>query len=119
MLKGYQNQQFSLLLLIFFANTIDVVEAQSSISNPQIDTTETGLVYLLLVILFSIAYGVPIVLWLIRIFNNYLREGNDKTVCLYPLQFSAHCFCFLPNSMLCLFYLQVLPVKWKSLNVKY
>ena len=51
-----------------------LVRGQQSIATPNIETSQNGLVYLLLVLLFSIAYGVPILLWMVRVFNSRLRQ---------------------------------------------
>ena len=52
--------------------------SQSSFATPVIDTSPDGIVYLLLVILFTVAYGVPIVLWIWRFFNNRVKEPVKK-----------------------------------------
>ena len=64
----------SLLNFISFLLFLTSLNAQSSIPVPVIDTSQNGIVYFLMVLIFSVAYGVPILLWMVRIFNSRLRE---------------------------------------------
>jgi hypothetical protein len=54
------------------------VSSQSSFATPVINASENGIVYLLLVILFSVAYGVPIVMWMYRFFNKQIKDRATK-----------------------------------------
>jgi hypothetical protein len=68
-----------LRIVYFVAFSLISINAQSSISTPQIDTTADGLAYFLLVLLFSIAYGVPVLMWMYRFYQTRIKDlANNK-----------------------------------------
>jgi peptidoglycan/LPS O-acetylase OafA/YrhL len=58
-----------------------------SIATPQINVT-TGVVWFLLVLLFALAYGIPIACWLYRIIIRKLVEKASKKIETWSMRLS-------------------------------
>ena len=87
---------------------IALVRGQQSIATPVIDTSQNGLVYLLLVLLFSIAYGVPILLWMVRVFNSRLRQRKFISFVDYYI-FTSYYFIIKNIIYMLMFHLYLYP----------
>ena len=60
---------FSTLIISFILQSCD---GQQAISNPSVDASSSGLPYLLVVLVFGLIFGIPIILW---IYRNYVSHA--------------------------------------------
>lgn len=64
----------SLLWICIFCVCLGIVQSQG-VETPTVDTSSTGLVYFLLVLIFTMNLGIPIIKW---IYLNYIKDLVHK-----------------------------------------
>lgn len=65
--------------VIIYLLNIDICTAQQTITTPVINGTAAGLPYLLVILVFALIFGIPIILWFYRnYFVNCLKYINVK-----------------------------------------
>ena len=64
--------------ILYILIIITICQAQSSIQTPVINTSANGLVYLLLVVAFSVIWGLPFVICIYRNYNNHVKHHAMK-----------------------------------------
>jgi hypothetical protein len=75
-----------LVSLFCFAPTVDAQVTQT-IATPQVDFAN-GLVWFLLVLIFSMAYGIPVICWLYRVVVAKLVEKASKKIETWSMRLS-------------------------------